>query len=119
MSLNFSTEQQIRFCDIFDGRLTKFGVHEDRGRSVSDGVGCLTDGRNYVWAYSDDNGFLSVLTVYAGNASAGILVALSEAFGTKIYSENEPQYWGFDTQEEWDAALDAAKRPMTPSISKS
>ena len=26
------------------------------------------------------------------------------AFDTYIVSEHQPQYWGFETQEEWDAA---------------
>jgi hypothetical protein len=32
----------------------------------------------------------------------GILHAIAEAFDTGIVSEHEPEYWGFDTQEEWD-----------------
>ena len=27
--------------------------------------------------------------------------AIAEAFDTGIVSEHEPQFWGFDTQEEW------------------
>ena len=30
--------------------------------------------------------------------------AIAEAFDTDIFSEYEPKYWGFDTQEEWDLA---------------
>jgi hypothetical protein len=32
-----------------------------------------------------------------------ILNAIAEAFDTDIVSEHQPEYWGFDTQEEWDA----------------
>jgi hypothetical protein len=28
---------------------------------------------------------------------------VAEAFDSDIFSEYEPQFWGFDTQEEWDA----------------
>ena len=31
--------------------------------------------------------------------------AIAKTFDTYIFSEHEPQYWGFDTQEEWDLAL--------------
>jgi hypothetical protein len=32
-----------------------------------------------------------------------IFHAIAEAFDMKIVTEHEPGYWGFDTQEEWDA----------------
>jgi hypothetical protein len=35
--------------------------------------------------------------------AAKILQAICEAFDADIFSEYEPQFWGFDTQEEWDA----------------
>jgi hypothetical protein len=65
----------------------------------------LTDGRNYLWVYIDDDGFVS-FTRYAPNGNPGkILSAVDEAFETYIASEYEPQYWGFDTEEEWEAAV--------------
>jgi hypothetical protein len=55
----------------------------------------------------DDDGFVSGLTRYAPNGDPGkILNALANVFDTDIVSEYEPQYWGFDTQEEWDAAME-------------
>jgi hypothetical protein len=32
-----------------------------------------------------------------------IFHAIAEAFDTEIVTEHQPEYWGFDTQEEWDA----------------
>jgi hypothetical protein len=67
----------------------------------------LTDGRNYLWVYVEDNG-VSSFTRYMPNGAPGkILDAISDAFDVDIVSEREPQYWGFDTQEEWDAAMEA------------
>jgi hypothetical protein len=40
-------------------------------------------------------------------APGGILKAISEVFDTEIYSEHEPQFWGFDTEEEWEAWQDS------------
>ena len=40
----------------------------------------------------------------ADGQSKPILGAIAEAFSTDIFSEYEPQYWGYDTQEEWEAA---------------
>jgi hypothetical protein len=44
------------------------------------------------------------LTRYGGNDPGKILKALANVFDTDIASEYEPQYWGFDTQEEWERA---------------
>ena len=41
---------------------------------------------------------------YGFNAPGKILGAISEAFETDIFSEYEPQYWAFNSQEEWEAA---------------
>jgi hypothetical protein len=36
-----------------------------------------------------------------------ILRAIADEFGVRIVSEHEPEYWGFETKEEWDAAWGA------------
>lgn len=33
-----------------------------------------------------------------------IVDAIGAAFDTHIFGEHDPQYWGFNTQEEWEAA---------------
>jgi hypothetical protein len=45
-----------------------------------------------------------MITRYGINNPTKILQAIAEAFDTDIFSEHEPQFWGFHTQEEWDAA---------------
>ena len=52
------------------------------------------------------DGAVEFFTRYGRNDAVAILAAVAEAFETEIFSEDEPQFWGFDTQEEWDAALD-------------
>jgi hypothetical protein len=73
---------------------------------------CLTDGQNnFLWVYINDEGFVTCLTRYMPNGSPGrILQAISEAFDTDIFSEYESQFWGFETQEEWDAWEAAAAK---------
>ena len=47
----------------------------------------------------------AVFTRFAPNGAPGrILAAVAEAFDTDIVSEHQPEYWGFETQEEWDEA---------------
>jgi hypothetical protein len=65
---------------------------------------CLSDGRDCLWVYLTEDGFVASLSRYGANAPDKILAAISEEFETDVFSEYEPQYWGFDTQEELDAA---------------
>jgi hypothetical protein len=65
----------------------------------------LTDGRNSLWIRGDT--IIEVATRYGlANSPGKILDAIEESFDTIIYCEHEPQYWGFETVEEWARALD-------------
>jgi hypothetical protein len=46
-------------------------------------------------------------------APARILLAISDVFETEIFSEHELQFWGFDTEEEWEAWQDSVPRGST------
>lgn len=92
----------VRFADLFDGRLERFGVTESVRKGTTDTDRCLTDGNNYLWAFGDADG-PAHFTRWAPNGAPGrILSAVEEAFDTRIVSEYQPQYWGFETEEEWD-----------------
>jgi hypothetical protein len=106
MSTNYRLEKSVRAADVLDGRLVVFGVREQLNESTNEAVKCLTDGRNCVWLYIDDDGFVSSLTRYRANAPSKILRAIATSFETEIFSEYEPQFWGFDSEEEWHAAMD-------------
>ena len=105
MSTHFCLEKKVNFEDLFDGRLERFGIQEatEEG-STSANIRLLTDGNNYLWIYGDK--FVEDLTRYAPCGAPGkILAAIAVTLETKIYSEYEPQYWGFETEEEWENAL--------------
>jgi hypothetical protein len=108
MSTDFIFSEKINACDLFDGRLEKFGVREDISvDKTSEKARCITDGRNYLWVWINDAGVVSGFTRYGlANMPGKILKAIAEVFETDIFSEHEPQYWGFDTQGEWDAAME-------------
>jgi hypothetical protein len=96
-----STEYRSRECmpasELFDGRLKKFGC-EAVGRAESDRS--LTDGRgNYLFVSVDDAGWAVEFTTRSVDPTR-ILNAIAEAFDTQIFSEDEPQFWGFETWEE-------------------
>ena len=105
MSSDFCTKNKISFTDLFDGRLERFEVREHIEADVTSNTKrCLTDGRNYLWAHSACDGTVVCITRYGSNAPGRILEAIAETFDTDIFSEHEPQNWGFDTQEEWELA---------------
>jgi hypothetical protein len=111
MSTDYCPLKQVPACDLFDGRLEAFGVHEHvKPDETTKTRRCLTDGRNYLWVYIDDDGFVAVLTRYGANAPGKILNAVAEACETDIVSEYEPQFWGFDTQEDWDVSMEQMSR---------
>jgi hypothetical protein len=105
MSSDYRLLKNVPARDLFDGRLEECGVREHvKPEATTEKSRLLTDGRNYLWVYIGDDGFVGRLTRYAPNGAPGkILNALANVFDTDIVSEYEPQFWGFDTQEEWDA----------------
>jgi hypothetical protein len=92
--------------ELFDGRLAPFGIKEHLSKDRGKGKRCLTDGRrNFLWVYIDGDGSVGCLTVYVPNGHPSqILSVIADVFKVRIHSEHEPQYWGFDTQEEWDVS---------------
>ena len=103
MSTHFRPLTPIRMADLFDGRLKDVGVHEHHSKETTANQKCLTDGRNFLWIDGDEKGLVSLLSRYCTNASQRILQAICDEFDVDIASEYEPQFWGFKTQEAWDA----------------
>jgi hypothetical protein len=103
MSTHYAPLKRISAADLFDGRLEEFGVREHFEDIPSKTARWLTDGCNGLSVYISGDEFVDSLTRRGANAPGNILSAIEEVFDTDIVSEYEPQYWGFDTQEEWDA----------------
>ena len=60
--------------------------------------------------FSEDDGLVHSFTRWGFNDPRKFLNAVVQAFDTDIVSEHEPRYWGFDSQEEWNAALEELNR---------
>jgi hypothetical protein len=105
MSTDYRLNDKVSAHDLFGERLKKCGVQEYMTPKADERSRCLTDGRDFLWVYLTEDGYISRLTNYVPNAPGTILDAIAEAFGTEIVSEHEPQYWGFDTKEKWHAAM--------------
>jgi hypothetical protein len=107
MSTSYRPLEKISALELFDGRLEAFGIRERVTADSNEERRCLTDGRNCVWVEINEEGRVTHLVRYfPGGAPRKILDAVAQAFDTDIFSEYQPQYWGFDTQEEWDAFQD-------------
>ena len=106
MSTDYRTDKKIKMNDLFDGRLKKYGVREKvkEGRTTQ-GFRLLKDDSGSLWVHGDEN-FQGASRYGLGNCPRNILTAIEAVFDTKLYSEHEPQYWGFESHEEWDRAWD-------------
>jgi hypothetical protein len=104
MSTSYRPLKEISAHDLFDKRLEELGIREHAAVGSNERSRCLTDGRNYLWVYIDERGNISDLVRYAPNGAPGkIMNAIGQVFETYIASEYEAKYWGFDTEEEWEA----------------
>jgi hypothetical protein len=104
MSTYFVLSRKVSARDLFDGRLAKWGIREHVFPQTEENSRCLTDGRNYLWVAISSHGWVGQLSRYGASVPSKILHAIVEAFHTEIFSEHEPQYWGYSTREEWAAA---------------
>jgi hypothetical protein len=113
MSTDYRSLTPIRFDELFTGALDAYGLYEAvNPEDTSPTSRCLTDGKsNFLWVYANDDGTVSSMTRWRPNGwPAGILEAIEEAFSVEIFCEHEPQYWGFNTEEEWNAHEEVLSR---------
>ena len=70
MSTDYRLLGKVPACDLCDGRLEEFGVREHvKPEATTEKSRLLTDGRNYLWVYIDDDGFVGCLTRYFPNGA--------------------------------------------------
>ena len=107
---DFVLSKKVSARDLFDGRLKKFGIRE-RIDPNNDGKWsrCLTDGNQFLVVHLTEDGFVDFFSAFGADAPRKILHAICEAFGAKIFSEHEPQFWDL-----WKAATAERSRSMPP-----
>src|SRR5262245_12571278 len=105
MSTGYRPITTIHMSDLFDGRLECFNIREVKSESPSERGRCLTDGFNYLRVYAKEDGSVWGFERYGPNNPGFILDWIGAVFDTEIFSEYEPQFWGFNSQEEMDAAF--------------
>jgi hypothetical protein len=103
MSTDIRPLTPIPMADLFDGRLENVGLREQYSEETTSDNRCLTDGRNCLWVFCNEKGLVSTFTRYGLNAPQRILRAISDEFNVDIVSEYEPEFWGYETKEQWEA----------------
>src|SRR5438094_3621550 len=105
MSTNYRPLSPIYIDDLLDGRMKNVCVHERSGLEYSTLEKCVTDGRNFLWAYFDVEGLVTSFTSYMPNGSPHVFLReIAATFEVEIVSEHDPRFWGYETQAEWDAS---------------
>lgn len=105
MSTDYRFEKEIKFTDLFDGRLEHFGIHEKIiDGQTSSNYRLLTEGSNGLWVWGNE--VVGTITRCGLNNPANILNAITDTFDTRLISEFDPQFWGFETDDEWEYARD-------------
>lgn len=98
MSIDFEPSKRLLASDLFDGRLDKGFVTEVVG-DFKGGLRVLTDGRNFLCVYIDENDAVTLMTRYAGNDVDYIIAVIEAAFDLEIYHEYQWEFWG---DRRWD-----------------
>ena len=92
MQLDYLTCRGISCEDLFDGRLERFGIHEEviEG-STLDNYRCLVDGQNHcVWVWGHDEVIL--ISVFGDNNAEKIFAAIEECLNVHIKLSSESEY---------------------------
>jgi hypothetical protein len=115
ISVKYRPEKTVRLAEFIDA-LTPLGVREDRNDYyIRDTQTCLSDsdGRQ-VLVRHDAGVVVTVLdrrTFGISTTVAPIIKAIKnvfrDVFRTRLFSEYEPQFYGFESKEEEDAAWEA------------
>jgi hypothetical protein len=103
---DYSPLQDITFEELFSGVLAPSGVREVKVDDPRDGERLLTDGDNFLVVHRH-GGSVGFRRYSWCGAPGHILEVIAKAFNTDIASEYEPEYWGFETQEEMDAFFES------------
>jgi hypothetical protein len=101
MSTDFVTEKKVSIAVLHGTSLSNEGIRVHKVECETYLI--MTDGQNYLHAYQAPNGQLG-FTRFGENMPGYILGTISRLFDTEIFSEYCPQFWGYDTNEEWEAS---------------
>jgi len=101
MSTDYRPLSPIRITDLVDGRLKNVRVDECHNGEHGPLEKFLTDGKNYLSVYFNAEGLVTSFTRYAPTSDPQpMLSEIAETFDVEIVSEEQPRYWGLETEEQ-------------------
>ena len=103
MSIDFNLSKKVTARDLFCGRLATFEIREHVASGTSERR-CLTDETNYRLSVYDRGRVRRLFRIVWTQRSPQDPRRDQRSVRDRRLSEHEPRYWGFDTQEELDAA---------------
>ena len=90
MSICYRTREKVAFRALL-GNLPD-SVRVDETAENTEHQQCITDGVNWVWAYTAGDGSETSFTKYGSNFADDILEAVSDQIGVEIISEYHPDF---------------------------
>ena len=93
MTMVYCLQKKVNFEDLFNGELERFGIWEHTCEETIPGHHrCLASGNEFLWV--DRTQFVTTLKGCCPACAPGeILAAISEVFDTKVFSEDEFEFW--------------------------
>lgn len=91
MTTTFRFDKPITVDALFGGRLADAGISEN--------VRILTRGDETLCVEIDGSG--TVTTAQTNDAAENIVPEIAKRFATRIFSEDDPEFWGFTSKAEW------------------
>jgi hypothetical protein len=101
MSTYYRPLPDIQFAQLFDGRLEKYGVKEEIAANPTEGERFLVGCDGFLRVCQEKNGTCTFMQ--RGLVPWSIFDALTEEFEVELVSEYDHRFFGFTTEEEWDA----------------
>ena len=101
MSTAYRPLPDILFVQLFDGRLEKYGIKEEIVANSEEGTRYLVGCDGFLRVHRQKDGTCDF--TQRGFLPWSIFDALAEEFEIELVSEHDYRYWGFSTEEEWDA----------------
>jgi len=88
MTVSYEPAGEVKFDEIFDGRMVKSGINEHVDAETSETDRCLTDGHNFLWVYRREDGTVSA-SRFGRNDADFILAALETEFEVAWTSDDD------------------------------
>ncbi|NRP27351.1 hypothetical protein XMD420_000954 [Marinobacterium sp. xm-d-420] len=109
MSTSYCAVIKLPIEQVFDKRLWRHGIIEFFEEEITTLDRCLTNGIDYIWIHLNKINETSC-AFQVDRIPTDFELQLIELLEANVYSEHEPQFWGFETMEEWHSAMEEEAR---------